>query len=106
MAKDNEYELAWERFKKKVADYKAMGVRMVVIDWPYEWSVLFAFNTHGVDAETIDPKRFLSPAARKWAEGFSDFGPDDVVQVLDVTDDFDEMSCYDTEGKFIVQQLV
>lgn len=92
-------------FERKVAEYKAMGVRMVVIDWPYDWSVLFAFYTHGVDAESIDKARFLSPAARKWAEGFSNFGPDDVVQVLDVTDDFDEMSCYDTDGKFVVQQL-
>ena len=99
---DNEY---WERFERKVAEYKAMGVRMVVIDWPLDWSVLFAFYTHGENAETIDKRRFLTPTIRKWAEGFWDFGPDDIVQVLDVTDDFDEMSCYDYTGKFIVQQL-
>lgn len=100
------YDEIWERFVQKVADYKAMGVRMVVIDWPYEWSVLFAFYTHGVDAESIDKSRFLTPRVTKWASGFNDFDPDEIMQVLDVTDDFDEMSCYDVDGKFIVQQLL
>lgn len=105
MTENNKHRLAWERFKEQVADYKAMGVRMVVIEWPHDQSVLFAFNTHGVNAETIDPKRFLSPPVRRWAEGASDFGPDDVVRVLDVTDDFGAMSAYDT-CEFVVQQLV
>ncbi len=96
---------AYEKFKKMVAEYKAMGVRMVAIDYPYDWSILMAFNTHGKSADEIDKRRFLSPAVRDWATGFNDFGPDDVVQVLDVTDDFGEMSFYDNDCKFVVQQL-
>lgn len=93
------------KFEEMVANYKAMGVRMVVIDWPYDWSVLFAFNTHGMNAETIDKRRFLTPSVRDWANGFKDFGPDDIVQVLDVTDDLGEMYYYDTDCKYVVQQL-
>lgn len=97
---------AEERFEKKVAEYKAMGVRMVAIDYPYDWSILMAFYTHGKNAGSIGKEHFLNQNVRDWASGFKNFGPDDIVQVLDVTDDFDEMACYDYEANFMVQQLV
>lgn len=96
------YDETWERFEQMVADYKAMGVRMVCFDNPEEYegceaggSWLMAFYTHGVSANDIPIKRFDVPAVRNWMRWNAYDGPISNVTHFDVTDDFCEMSNYD-----------
>jgi len=88
---------------KKVEQWKSMGIRMVELEWPDNGGILFAFYTHGINADSIDKRRFLTPSVRDWASGLDE----DDMQVLDVTDDPNEMSGFDTDfDRYVVQQLV
>ncbi len=109
---DSGYVSAEERFEKKVAEYKAMGVRMVCFDTNQSvcedsmGSWIMAFYTHGKNADDMPIERFVSPAMKEWMR-FDGYRSLNELEHYDMTDDAQSMmNYYDYEANFVVQQLV
>lgn len=93
-------------FIRMVDLYRAMGFRMVAFEREEEGGWLMAFDTHGVNAETLPKEAFDIEPCRKWC-AFLGWGSvtDDEVRIFDDTDDPgwllgsypDDVSCYSVQ---------
>ena len=95
-------------FVRMVDLYRALGYRMVAFEKEGEGGWLMAFDTNGINAETLPKQAFDIEPCRKWC-AFLGWGSvtDDEVRIYDDTDDPEGMLGgyeYDV-SRYSVEQL-
>lgn len=95
-------------FCRMVDLYRALGYRMVEFARECEGGWLMAFDTHGVNAETLPKEAFDTDATKEWCAflGWGGSVTDEDVLIYDETDDPGWLvGSFDPEANYPIQHL-